>query len=174
MERAGGGYGGKGSRAWPVAVAAAVGAQRTGCPVRIVLDLNTNMRMLGSRRPHRLDYRVAVDRDGTLRAVMGTVYMLQGAHADLGSLEPLDCKVGIDNCYRVPSWDLKGFVCKSHTPGNTFCRAPSFTPGVFLMESVIDHVAQVRHCCSSHRVEFDPAGQGVVDGAGETLSTITV
>ena len=77
MERAGGGYGGKGTRSWPVAVCAAVAAQITNRPVRIVLDLNTNMRMLGSRRPHRFDYRVAASTDGTLRAVTGTVYMLQ-------------------------------------------------------------------------------------------------
>jgi len=143
MERAGGGYGGKANRSWSVGVAAAVGAHVSRRAVRIVLDLNTNMRMLGSRRPHRMDYKVGASKDGKILAVTGTVYMLQGAHADLDSgATPLDVAVGIDNAYMIPHWRLEGFTCKSDTPGNTFCRGPSFTPGVFLIESALDHVAQ--------------------------------
>jgi xanthine dehydrogenase large subunit len=53
MERAGGGYGGKGTRSVPAAAAAAVATVLTGRPVRVALPLAKNLEMLGSRKPHR-------------------------------------------------------------------------------------------------------------------------
>jgi len=57
-QRLGGAYGGKIFMANNVASAAAVAANATGRPVRLVLDFQTNMEMLGKRAPYYFEYSV--------------------------------------------------------------------------------------------------------------------
>lgn len=58
MRRLGGAYGGKITQPSHVAGACAVAAQKTQKPVRLILDLQTNMEMLGKRCPYRFEYTV--------------------------------------------------------------------------------------------------------------------
>lgn len=60
VRRLGGGYGGKATRAAWVASACAVAAYQTNQPVRVVLDLETDMRMFGKRLPYLSKYEVKV------------------------------------------------------------------------------------------------------------------
>lgn len=68
-----------------------------------------NMAMLGSRKPHQLRYQVGANKDGTVTAVTGEIYNLQGWQSDLGGgtdgLNSL--QASIDNAYNIPNWDLK-------------------------------------------------------------------
>ena len=56
----GGGYGGKISLPNRVAAATAVAANKLGKPVRLVLDIETNMRMMGKRLPYLCQYKVSL------------------------------------------------------------------------------------------------------------------
>ena len=47
--------------------------------------------------------------------------------------------------YHVPNWDIAVKVVTSHTPVNTMCRAPGTFPGIFIAESMMDHVARSLH-----------------------------
>jgi len=143
MNQAGGGFGGKGSRSIPFAMASAIASKLTSKPVCVRLDLNANLSAAGSRRPHHLDYEVGVDADGRLVAVTGTLYYLQGAHLDFGDVGGLNMiQLSIDGAYGpVKNWDLKGHACRTNTPSNTFCRGPVYLPGTYLMEQMMDHVA---------------------------------
>jgi xanthine dehydrogenase/oxidase len=58
VRRLGGGYGGKLFKPSLPAAAAAVAAKVTGRPVRLVMDLETNMRMIGKRLPYMTTYEV--------------------------------------------------------------------------------------------------------------------
>lgn len=58
VRRLGGGFGAKISKATLIATACAVAAHVTNKPVRIVLDLETNMTMIGKRLPYLLKYEV--------------------------------------------------------------------------------------------------------------------
>ena len=146
MARAGGGYGGKATRSVPCAVAAACASWLLDAPCVIALPLNDNMAMLGSRRPHRLDYTVGAAADGTILAVTGTVYAIQGCNADLGGMltEALDLSEAIDGPYRIANWSIDGHCCRTDTPANTFCRGPVWLPAHLLIEGVIESVAA--HC----------------------------
>ena len=61
VKRVGGGFGGKIIRATFVASGCAVAAYVTKKPVRVVMDLETNMRMLGKRFPYLMKYEVRLD-----------------------------------------------------------------------------------------------------------------
>lgn len=56
--RLGGSYGGKISRATLVATACAIAAAELSRPVRISLDLDTNMALVGGRLPYYCQYKV--------------------------------------------------------------------------------------------------------------------
>ena len=58
VRRLGGGYGGKLQHPSRVASAAAVAALKLNRPVRIVLDIRTNMTLLGGRLPYLIQYQV--------------------------------------------------------------------------------------------------------------------
>lgn len=48
-----------------VATAAAVAAKKLHRPVKLALDINTNMNMVGKRHPFRCDYKVGFDDTGS-------------------------------------------------------------------------------------------------------------
>ena len=55
----GGAYGGKLAYCSPVAASAALAAVKLNRPVRIVLDVETNMEMFGGRLPYLVEYNVS-------------------------------------------------------------------------------------------------------------------
>ena len=58
VRRLGGSYGGKITRSTQVAVACAIAAHNLHKPVRIQLDLATNMALTGGRLPYYFKYKV--------------------------------------------------------------------------------------------------------------------
>ena len=60
IRRLGGSYGGKISRANIVAAACAIAAAELSSPVRISLDFNTNMALVGGRLPYYCKYKVGL------------------------------------------------------------------------------------------------------------------
>ena len=140
MKRAGGGYGGKGERSIPPAVHAAIACRLTGKPVSVVMDINTNMLAVGSRRPHKATFKAAI-KNGTVSGLEVQVYNLQGAFSDQGDVPSLIVAVAIDGVYNVENWSVKGRCCKSNTAANTSCRGPAWLPGTYLIESIFDTIA---------------------------------
>ncbi|XRB00334.1 xanthine dehydrogenase [Pycnococcus provasolii] len=142
VRRVGGAYGGKISRNAPVACAAAVAAECLGLPVRLQLDLTSNMRALGSRRPHKAKYAIGLDKSRRIVALKVDVAMLQGAFSDGSFGAPLDVLMGIDGAYNVENWHVRGQIARTNTPPNTYCRAPGFVPGSLIIESAVDAAAR--------------------------------
>ena len=54
----GGGYGGKSTCSQLISVATAIAAHKVNRPVRVVLDLRSNMEMFGKRLPYMGKYKV--------------------------------------------------------------------------------------------------------------------
>ena len=128
MKRGGGGYGGKGERSIPPAVHAAVAASLTRKPASCVLDINTNMLAVGSRRPHKAHFRAAV-KGGFIRGLELDVYNMQGAFTDMGDTPALIVAPAIDGVYSISNWDVHGKCCRTNTAANTSCRGPAWLPG---------------------------------------------
>ena len=60
MRRCGGAFGGKIKNSLLVACAATVAADKLNQPIKIHMDLQANMRMLGKREPYYATYQVCL------------------------------------------------------------------------------------------------------------------
>ena len=78
VRRLGGGFGGKISQPNNVAAACAVAATKLRRPVRMLMDLRTNMEMLGKRLPYLVQYKASVDEDKKLTGVDMKLYCDSG------------------------------------------------------------------------------------------------
>ncbi|XP_041042508.1 xanthine dehydrogenase-like isoform X2 [Carcharodon carcharias] len=139
-KRLGGAYGGKGTRASLVACSAAVAATVLCRPVRCIMDLSTNMKTIGKRHGYIFKYKVGFNEDGTLNGVIITYY------CDNGS-SPNDNEVGLalffsDNAYKCKNWQLTPIAVKTNRAAHTWCRAPGSTPNIFVIETILEHVAK--------------------------------
>lgn len=81
-KRIGGGFGGKESRSFMVALPVALAAQRLNRPVRCMLDRNVDMSISGSRHPYYFKYKAGATRDGKLTAFELDVYSNGGCTRD--------------------------------------------------------------------------------------------
>ncbi|XP_015777058.1 PREDICTED: indole-3-acetaldehyde oxidase-like [Acropora digitifera] len=75
VKRCGGAYGARLSRTSLVVTACALATYVTKRPVRMRLDLNTNMEMIGVREPYKATYKVGVTNDGKLNGIDLTFYV---------------------------------------------------------------------------------------------------
>uniref|UniRef100_UPI00398ECDFD xanthine dehydrogenase-like isoform X4 n=1 Tax=Pristiophorus japonicus TaxID=55135 RepID=UPI00398ECDFD len=139
-KRLGGAYGGKASRANLVACAVAVAATVLHRPVRCMMDLSTNMKAIGKRHSYIFKYKVGFNKDGTLNGIIITYY------CDNGS-SPNDNEVGesfmfSDNAYKCANWQLIPVALKTNRAAHTWCRAPGSKPNIFVIETILEHVAK--------------------------------
>lgn len=122
VRRLGGGFGAKLTRPAFVATACAVATWVTKQPVRLVLDLDTNMSMLGKRQPHEIPYEVSFDEMGRIAKLTADLI------CDVGqSPNDASCWIGMfhmQNAYKAVGWTVDTHFVMTNTPSNTFCRAP--------------------------------------------------
>jgi len=139
VRRLGGGFGGKFKNSGSMACAAAVAANKMNRPVRIILDLKSNMRMYGKRLPYFAKYNVGVTNKGLLQNLSIKMYCDTGFTHNEQTVA--DAAKFLQNGYACPSWDVEGFAVKTDTPSNTYTRAPGTTQGHNIMEIIMEHIA---------------------------------
>jgi xanthine dehydrogenase/oxidase len=139
--RLGGGFGGKEVRAPFFAVAAAVAAWKTGEPVRLALDRNTDMQMVGKRHPFRGDFWVSAAADGKIGKIRFDFM------ADAGSSN--DCTLAVtdlvllsaDSAYSVPTFLATRKPCLTNTLTNTAMRSFGVIQCSLVVEEAIEKLA---------------------------------
>lgn len=136
----GGGFGAKASRSAIVACAAAVGSAVVKKPVRLYLDLNTNMEAIGKRFPGHYKYEVGFDQDGKLNGVKVDFYSDPGWNPNDDFLEI--CSGSWENAYSCQNFLVKYNQIKTNKPINTAMRAPFQLRTMAVIESIIEHVAR--------------------------------
>ncbi|CAG2217137.1 XDH [Mytilus edulis] len=140
VKRLGGAYGSKLTRSAIVAAGCALTAHIMNRPVKLNLEFHTNMRMVGRRFAYRADYTVGCTDQGKLNGIKMTVYSDSGY---LGNEDPLNGVFGhIDNGYFCDNWNVTPKTVRTNKPVNTFCRAPDSAPGIFIIESVMEHISK--------------------------------
>ena len=140
-KRCGGAYGAKITRGIPTACAAAVAAVKLNHPVSIVLDINTNMELIGKRAEYSGSYSAGYDEFGKISTYEIDLYSNGGYTLDLTVLTLNDGIHASDNCYNFTNFSASGFACQTNLPTNTAMRAPGYLPSVFYVENMIEQVA---------------------------------
>ncbi len=140
--RMGGGFGGKETQGNTWAALAALGALRTGRPVRVRLNRDQDMILTGKRHPFLARYSAGFEPDGTLRALRVDLYSDGGWALDLSTAITDRAILHLDNAYYIPNVDLSSRVCKTNLVSNTAFRGFGGPQGMLVIEEIIDRVAR--------------------------------
>ena len=141
--RMGGAFGGKETQSALPAMMAALTAQKTGRPARVVLRRVDDMRITGKRHQYQTDYRMAFDDAGRLVAAEFAYYSNGGAFADLSTSVMERTMLHAENAYHVPMLRCTGQVCRTNLPPNTAFRGFGGPQGVAVIESCLQEIARV-------------------------------
>ena len=140
--RMGGAFGGKETQANTCAAVAALGAWKSGRPVRVRLPRRLDMILTGKRHPFLAQFEAGFDADGILTGARIRLYSDGGWSLDLSEAVLGRAMFHVDNAYLVPSLEVKGFVCKTHKTSQTAFRGFGGPQGMLVIEDILDRVAR--------------------------------
>ncbi|MEX1994845.1 MAG: xanthine dehydrogenase molybdopterin binding subunit [Steroidobacteraceae bacterium] len=140
--RMGGGFGGKETQPALLACIAALGAWKTGRPVKLRLDRDADMLITGKRHPFDLDYEVGFDDAGRILGIRLTLASNCGRSADLSEAVNGRAMFHADNCYYLSDVEIVSHRCRTNQPSHTAFRGFGGPQGMMLIESVIDDIAR--------------------------------
>lgn len=141
VKRLGGGFGGKETRCVLLSTIIALAAQKTGRPVRCMLNRDEDMVMSGQRHPFLSKWKIGVNKDGKLQALDVDVFNNAGWSFDLSAAVCERAMTHIDGCYKIPNVHVRGRLCKTNTMSNTAFRGFGGPQGMFMAESYMAEVA---------------------------------
>ncbi|HWF18157.1 MAG TPA: xanthine dehydrogenase molybdopterin binding subunit [Verrucomicrobiae bacterium] len=140
--RMGGGFGGKETQAATPAALAALAAHHTGRAVRVRLNRDQDMMLLGHRHPFLARFQVGYDAQGMLLAVKAHLYSNGGWSLDLSQAVTDRAVFHLDNSYYIPQVEFRGQVAKLNVSSNTAFRGFGGPQGMLVIEEIIDRVAR--------------------------------
>jgi xanthine dehydrogenase large subunit len=140
--RMGGAFGGKESQASYCAAIAALGACKTGRPVRVRLPRRLDMLLTGKRHPFLAQWEAGFDSDGRLGGARIRLYSDGGWSLDLSEAVLGRAMFHVDNAYHLPSLEVTGFVCKTHKTSQTAFRGFGGPQGMLVIEDILDRIAR--------------------------------
>ncbi len=139
--RMGGAFGGKEVQANAYAAVAALGARKTGRPVRVRLPRHLDMVLTGKRHPYLARYDAGFSPDGRIEALRLQLYSDGGWSLDLS--EPIMWRslFHCDNAYYLPAVDAVGWVCRTHKTSQTAFRGFGGPQAMVVIEDVLSQAA---------------------------------
>jgi xanthine dehydrogenase large subunit len=143
VKRMGGGFGGKESQAAPIAAYASLVAAKLNKAARINLSKDDDMQITGKRHPFKIHYELGFSKDGLIQALKVKLYADGGAYTDLSPSILDRAMFHVDGCYFIPNTYIEGFVCKTNHHSNTAFRGFGGPQGTFVIESLLEDMAQV-------------------------------
>ncbi|XP_044793002.2 aldehyde oxidase 2 isoform X2 [Bubalus bubalis] len=141
VKRVGGGFGGKIGRPAVFGAIAAVGALKTGHPIRLVLDREDDMLITGGRYPLFGKYKVGFMNNGRIKALDIECFINGGCTLDDSELVTEFLILKLENAYKICNLRFRGRACLTNLPSNTAFRGFGFPQGTLVTESCITAVA---------------------------------
>jgi CO/xanthine dehydrogenase Mo-binding subunit len=125
-------------------------AQRTGKPVRMVLDYSEELTAVSHRHPAVIKLRTGVDRDGKLCALHARAIFSGGGYAALKANAEVTVQGPrrIASYYKIPAIQVETLCAYTNQVPCTQTRTPGSPQTTFAMESQIDIIA--------HTLGMDP------------------
>ena len=121
-------------------------ACKTGRPVKLRLDRDTDMVMTGKRHDFLADYEVGFDADGRFLALTVMLASRCGYSADLSGPVNDRAMFHVDNAYFLEHVEIVSHRCKTHTVSNTAFRGFGGPQGMMVIEEIIDEIARALGC----------------------------
>nr|WP_319397019.1 molybdopterin cofactor-binding domain-containing protein [uncultured Desulfobacter sp.] len=143
VRRLGGAFGGKESQAGTWACFAALGAQKSGVPCRMVLRRSEDMPATGKRHPYSSDFTLALDEDGTFLAFKVIYYQNAGAAADLSTSVLERTLFHATGSYYVPNVHATAAACRTNITPNTAFRGFGGPQAMFVFEAAIREACRI-------------------------------
>jgi xanthine dehydrogenase large subunit len=140
--RMGGAFGGKEVQSNPWVAIAALGAWKTGRPVRVRLTRALDFALTGKRHPFLGRYSAGFDREGRLEAVRIALYSDGGWSLDLSEPVLWRAMFHSDNAYLLPNVELTGYICRTHKTSQTAFRGFGGPQGMLVIEEILDRAAR--------------------------------
>jgi xanthine dehydrogenase large subunit len=140
--RMGGAFGGKEVQANAWAAIAALGAWKTGRPVRVRLTRELDMALTGKRHPYLVRYSAAFSSSGQIEALRIAFFSDGGFSLDLS--EPIMWRslFHCDNAYYLPNVEATGRVCRTHKTSQTAFRGFGGPQAMVAIEDILAQAAQ--------------------------------
>jgi len=140
--RMGGAFGGKEVQANTWAAIAALGAWKTGRPVRVRLTRELDMALTGKRHPYIVRYSAGFSSGGQLEALRIAFFSDGGWSLDLS--EPIMWRslFHCDNAYYLPNVEATGRVCRTHKTSQTAFRGFGGPQAMVAIEDILAQGAQ--------------------------------
>jgi len=140
--RMGGAFGGKEVQANTWAAIAALGAWKTGRPVRVRLTRELDMAVTGKRHPYLVRYSAGFSSTGQIEALKLAFFSDGGWSLDLS--EPIMWRslFHCDNAYYLPNLEATGRVCRTHKTSQTAFRGFGAPQAMVAIEDILSQAAQ--------------------------------
>jgi CO/xanthine dehydrogenase Mo-binding subunit len=138
----GGGFGGKEDAPSAPGAHAALLAQATGRPVRLIFTREEDMAVMSKRHPGRVRLRLGAREDGTLVAAEVDYLLDGGAYATLSPVVLFRGAVHACGPYRLPHASVDARVVRTHTVPCGAFRGFGEPQVVFAFESALDELAE--------------------------------
>lgn len=139
--RCGGAFGGKHVHSAHVCSMAAVCAVASGAPVRLALDRNQDMKMVGGREEARSEYDVAFDDEGRITACVIHSWLNSGFSKTLSFFTNMSFAAAMNEAYQFDHFYSGSTLLRTHQPSRTVVRGPGEIGASFVIEQVLEHVA---------------------------------
>ncbi|XP_053520992.1 aldehyde oxidase 2-like [Artibeus jamaicensis] len=141
VKQVGGGFGGKIKKPATLGAIAAVGAIKTGHPIRLVLDREDDMLITGGRHPLFGKYKVGFMKDGRIEAVDIECFINGGCTMEDSEEVAEFLLLKLENAYKIQNLRFRSHACMTNLPSNTSFRGFGFPQGILVIESCITAVA---------------------------------
>lgn len=144
----GGGFGGKEDIAGQIH--AALLAQKTARPVKLLFDRHESLLVHPKRHATQIRVRIGAKRDGTLTAVETELYGDTGAYASLGEKVMTRATTHSSGPYEIPHVKADCYAMYTNNPPAGAFRGFGVLQSAFAIESAMDTLA--------HQLDLDPIG----------------
>ena len=138
----GGGFGPK-LVFYPEEAAVAIAALTTGRPVKWIEDRREHFIATTQERDQYWDAEIALDADGKILGVRGSLVHDHGAYTARGLTVPQGAAAALSLAYRVPAYRMDVKVALTNKVPVTPVRGAGQPQGVFVMERLLDRAAQM-------------------------------
>lgn len=165
VKRMGGGFGGKETQGAIFASLAALGALKTGYPVKIWLNRDQDMMQTGKRHPFFSQFDAGFDAEGRILGLRIKGFSNAGWTSDLSGPILDRYMFHLDNSYYIPTLEFTGRVARTNVVSNTAFRGFGGPQGVVVIEEIIERAAA--------KLGLDPASVRQRNFYGEAPRNLT-